>query len=174
METAATDDRQEQGAKTTVVALDESEQSLYSLSWALQTISFRESDKLLLLHAKSLPISGPACGFPGYELSSEVIISMERAQERKINAVMSKAMELCKRKQVNVEKYVVFGDPRYVICEEVEKLQADLLVVGSHGYGAVKRALLGSIKQSIKSRCTEMKELRRTKTVSKIPMEMES
>ncbi|KAI5066028.1 hypothetical protein GOP47_0018652 [Adiantum capillus-veneris] len=145
MEAAATEDRHEQEGKTTVVALDESEQSLYALSWALQTINFRESDKLLLLHAKSSPISSAALAGPGYVLSSEMIISMERAQEREINAFMSKAMELCKEKQVNSEKYVVPGDARDVICEVVEKLHANVLVVGSHGYGAVKRVLLGSV-----------------------------
>ena len=34
---------------------------------------------------------------------------------------------------------VVEGDPRNVLCEAVEKHHASLLVVGSHGYGAIKR-----------------------------------
>lgn len=33
----------------------------------------------------------------------------------------------------------VEGDPRNVLCETVEKYHADVLVVGSHGYGAIKR-----------------------------------
>jgi nucleotide-binding universal stress UspA family protein len=31
------------------------------------------------------------------------------------------------------------GDPRNVLCEAIEKHQASILVVGSHGYGAVQR-----------------------------------
>lgn len=31
------------------------------------------------------------------------------------------------------------GDARNVLCEAVEKHHADMLVVGSHGYGAIKR-----------------------------------
>lgn len=31
------------------------------------------------------------------------------------------------------------GDPRNVLCEAVEKHHASILVVGSHGYGAIKR-----------------------------------
>ena len=34
---------------------------------------------------------------------------------------------------------VVEGDARNVLCEAVEKHYASILVVGSHGYGAIKR-----------------------------------
>ncbi|KAJ3125080.1 hypothetical protein HK100_010989 [Physocladia obscura] len=37
------------------------------------------------------------------------------------------------------------GDPRDKICDAVEALNADVLVVGTRGYGAVKRAMLGSV-----------------------------
>ncbi|ONK61601.1 uncharacterized protein A4U43_C08F31660 [Asparagus officinalis] len=60
--------------------------------------------------------------------------------------VIEKARELCVANQVNdVINEAVEGDPRNVLCEAVEKYQADVLVVGSHGYGAIKRAVLGSV-----------------------------
>lgn len=34
---------------------------------------------------------------------------------------------------------VVEGDARNVMCEAVEKHHASILVVGSHGYGAIRR-----------------------------------
>jgi hypothetical protein len=40
-------------------------------------------------------------------------------------------------KDVMVE--VVEGDGRNVLCEAVERHHASILVVGSHGYGAIKR-----------------------------------
>ena len=39
---------------------------------------------------------------------------------------------------------VVEGDARNVMCEAVEKHHASILVVGSHGYGAIKRYSLSS------------------------------
>ncbi|MCO5612417.1 hypothetical protein L7F22_066684 [Adiantum nelumboides] len=69
---------------------------------------------------------------------SEVIINMERAQEQKINTFMSKAMDLCKEKEVNAEKYVLFEDASNVICKIVEKLHASVLMLGNHGYGAIR------------------------------------
>ena len=43
------------------------------------------------------------------------------------------------RFQVQGVVEVIDGEPRYVLCNAVEKHHADLLVVGSHGYGAIKR-----------------------------------
>lgn len=40
---------------------------------------------------------------------------------------------------MKVETKVEKGDPRDVICETVENLRADMLVLGSHGYGVIKR-----------------------------------
>ncbi|KAK1287101.1 hypothetical protein QJS10_CPB19g01421 [Acorus calamus] len=40
---------------------------------------------------------------------------------------------------------IVEGDPRNVLCDAVERHHADILVVGSHGYGKLKRAILGSV-----------------------------
>lgn len=39
----------------------------------------------------------------------------------------------------NVITEVMEGDARHVLCEAVEKHGANLLVVGCHGYAAIKR-----------------------------------
>lgn len=41
--------------------------------------------------------------------------------------------------QMNVERFVGKGEAKAVICNAVEKLRADTLVMGSHGYGFMKR-----------------------------------
>eukprot|EP01018_Ginkgo_biloba_P017547 Gb_37410 [translate_table: standard] len=46
-----------------------------------------------------------------------------------------KLLEQC----VPAQMKLLLGDAKDVICETVEKLQADLLITGSHGYGAIKR-----------------------------------
>lgn len=43
------------------------------------------------------------------------------------------------------------GSPRMVILDEAESWNADLIVVGSHGYRAWERFLLGSVSQSVVS-----------------------
>ena len=44
---------------------------------------------------------------------------------------------------------VIEGSPKSVILEEADAFGADLIVVGSHGYGAVERFLLGSVSQAV-------------------------
>lgn len=40
---------------------------------------------------------------------------------------------------MHVKTKVVVGDPKEVICDVTEKLQADLLVMGCRDFGAIKR-----------------------------------
>lgn len=42
-------------------------------------------------------------------------------------------------KQVKVKAQVVIGDSKEKICEVVEELHADLLVMGSRAFGPIKR-----------------------------------
>jgi nucleotide-binding universal stress UspA family protein len=50
---------------------------------------------------------------------------------------------------VAVTSKVLEGSPEDVILEEAERWHADLVVVGSHGYGPVERRLLGSVSQAV-------------------------
>ena len=44
---------------------------------------------------------------------------------------------------------LVEGPPVRTLLDEAARLEVDLIVVGSHGYGAVARALLGSVSGGI-------------------------
>ena len=61
------------------------------------------------------------------------------------------AVNLLKNKTSNlfISTAVVEGSPKQAILQEAEKFGADLIVVGSHGRGAARRFLLGSVSQSI-------------------------
>lgn len=54
-------------------------------------------------------------------------------------------------KTVSLDGAVIPGSPRVVILDEAEEWGADLIVVGSHGYRAWERFLLGSVSQSVVS-----------------------
>lgn len=51
--------------------------------------------------------------------------------------------------QVRAESISMNGDPREMICEAAEKMQVDLLVVGSRGLGTFNRLYLLVISRYI-------------------------
>ncbi|XP_072959120.1 universal stress protein A-like protein [Typha angustifolia] len=135
-----------------VVAVDESEESMYALSWCLKNVAAaaaaedRCKDTIVLLHARRPRVVYPAMDGTGYMFSSDMVASMERYGGELSTAVIEKAKQLCADfPDVKVETMVESGDPRDVICEAVGKMEANMLVMGSHGYGAIKRAFLGSV-----------------------------
>lgn len=52
---------------------------------------------------------------------------------------------------IKVTGNILPGAPRSIILEETERWKADLVVVGSHGYGVWHRFLLGSVSQAVVS-----------------------
>ena len=50
---------------------------------------------------------------------------------------------------VKITTEVLSGSPKQVILDEAEAFGADLIVVGSHGHGALERFLLGSVSQAV-------------------------
>jgi nucleotide-binding universal stress UspA family protein len=50
---------------------------------------------------------------------------------------------------LDITTEVVNGSPQRVLVEKAQKWEADLIVVGSHGYGFWSRALLGSVSNSV-------------------------
>ncbi|PIN04580.1 hypothetical protein CDL12_22889 [Handroanthus impetiginosus] len=130
-----------------VVGVDDSEHGFYALEWTLQHFFSPSPEnspfKLVVVHAKPSPVSAVGLVGPG---SVEVIPIVDKDLKRIAAGVIDKAKEICAAKSVkDVVFEVVDGDARNVLCEAVEKHHASVLVVGSHGYGAIKRAVLGSV-----------------------------
>ncbi|KAL2535243.1 Adenine nucleotide alpha hydrolase-like superfamily protein [Forsythia ovata] len=127
-----------------VVAVDESEESMYALSWCLRNLlsqNRKPTTTLILLYIK------PPLDVTGYLFAGDVIATMEKHNSDLTNSVMSRAEAIYKNFEptVKVEKKIGSGDAKNAICLAVEKLGADILVMGCHDYGFFKRALLGSV-----------------------------
>uniref|UniRef100_A0A2P2M1A7 UspA domain-containing protein n=1 Tax=Rhizophora mucronata TaxID=61149 RepID=A0A2P2M1A7_RHIMU len=130
-----------------LVAIDESEHSMYALDWVVRRFFAPFAPnypcKLLIIHAK--PTASSVVTAAGHGVA-EVLPYVDSDLRRTAARVIEKAKTICASKSVNdAITEVVEGDARNVLCEAVEKHHASVLVVGSHGYGAIKRAVLGSV-----------------------------
>lgn len=134
--------------RTVVVAVDESEESMHALSWCLNNLfSHHTKNTLVLLYVKPPPPVHSSFDAAGYIFSNDVVRAVEEYASESVNSVMNRAEAVYRnfKNSIHIERVVGSGDAKDVICGTVEKLEADTLVMGSHGYGFVKRALLGSV-----------------------------
>ena len=65
--------------------------------------------------------------------------AMRRTQAENTRKAVSRALDVCKQKQASATAAVVVGDAKEAICQAVEDMRADLLVLGSRGLGMIKR-----------------------------------
>ena len=88
-----------------------------------------------------------------FAMSAEYIRAIDEEARMQAQKVVSKAEEEIRRRIPEIGSKltttVTSGAPAQVIVDEAEKWGADLIVVGSHGYGFWQRALLGSVSNAV-------------------------
>jgi len=52
-----------------------------------------------------------------------------------------------------IESKILHGDPAEKICEYAETMETDLVLVGTHGKGALATAVLGSVSRKVADNC---------------------
>lgn len=74
-----------------------------------------------------------------------------REQERQVPEVLARAVDQLRDRQpgLAVTTKSFEGSPHEVIVQEAERWKADLVVLGSRGYGPIRRALLGSVAAAV-------------------------
>jgi len=79
---------------------------------------------------------------------------MDQALRKQAQNVVDRAIKNLKprlSKTIALDAQILPGSPQSTILDEAEDWRADLIVVGSHGYRAWERFLLGSVSQSVVS-----------------------
>lgn len=125
-----------------VVGVDGSEFSIAALHFALREAQLRETGVRIVTSA---PDTGTAVG-PDPELTER----MQAAVVAEAAAVSAQALELAgaaNTAAVPVETVVDAGDPAAAILKQAQ--DAQLIVVGSHGKGFLRRLLLGSVSREV-------------------------
>ncbi|KAJ0263852.1 Usp domain-containing protein [Hirschfeldia incana] len=143
--------------KRIMVAIDESDSSFYALQWVIDHFSTllmttegaeAEGGLLTVIHVQPpfhhfapFPAGPGATVYP----PSLMIESVKKTQQETSAALLSRALQMCRAKQIRSETLVFEGEAKEMICQAVEQMHVDLLVVGSRGLGKIRRAFIGSV-----------------------------
>ncbi|KAK6134128.1 hypothetical protein DH2020_032128 [Rehmannia glutinosa] len=133
MESVQEDQEMESGGekKKVMVAIDESDCSHYALEWTLQNLrETLENSKLVIFTAQ-----------PVADYAVELVRSVQENHKRIAEALLDKAKDICSHHGVAADTFTEIGDPKDAICGAVEKLNIQLLVLGSHGRKALQRSM---------------------------------
>ncbi len=77
----------------------------------------------------------------------EINLQLRAEALRRLNAAAAVFKD--NASELLVTPVLLEGHPKDVILEEAERWGADLIVVGSHGYGAIRRLFLGSVSLGV-------------------------
>jgi nucleotide-binding universal stress UspA family protein len=95
---------------------------------------------------------------------------LERGAKAQAEAAIKDAVEEIrsgKAAGLEVAGEIKRGSARNVILDEAEKWDADLIVLGSHGYGGLQRFLLGSVSHAVSTHAHCSVEIVRRKEAGK-------
>ena len=128
--------------KHILVPTDLSEGAEYALAYACDLASKLDAE-LHLVNVIGIPVTGiPELGAA---LTTSVIDSLVAENKKALDTIAE-----AHRKHVRLGKVLLkTGDPRDVINHCAAELGAELIVMGTHGRRGVKRALLGSVAESV-------------------------
>lgn len=129
--------------QTVVVATDFSETAEEALTAALEIV--KGTSRVELVNVVLDPLQQPW-------MVETAGIDFGALQRGWIDAAKRDLQALVKRRHLHpstVGTHIVIGQPDVEIVHFAEEHGADLIVMGTHGYGAVKRFLLGSVADRV-------------------------
>eukprot|EP00294_Goniomonas_avonlea_P014785 CAMPEP_0114557828 /NCGR_PEP_ID=MMETSP0114-20121206/10043_1 /TAXON_ID=31324 /ORGANISM="Goniomonas sp, Strain m" /LENGTH=151 /DNA_ID=CAMNT_0001743151 /DNA_START=32 /DNA_END=487 /DNA_ORIENTATION=+ len=132
-------------ARKVAIALDNSKLAKDVFAWALENV-VRPGDCLLLLHVEPEQEQALTYLLPEEaELEGSSAVEFKRHVEAEFRSVTQPFAKECSERNLPHEVILLQGDPRDALVDACERLEVALLVLGSHGHGTLRRALLGSV-----------------------------
>jgi nucleotide-binding universal stress UspA family protein len=108
------------------------------------------SAEICLLHAAE-----PDPDFVGYGVGPQVVRDQVAHGFREEHSRLQHEAKVLRDAGLTATPLLVQGPAAQAILQEAERLQADLIVVGSHGHGPVHQLLVGGVSEGVlrRARC---------------------
>ena len=133
--------------KKILVPTDASEYSRRALMAAVELAQTMQAE-VVLLHVSFTPQA-----YWGYTISYGITVTQDQLDQNGELALEATLMGI-DTAQVVISKRVESGHPVTVILDQIKKDNIDLVVMGSHGYGAITGSVLGSVSQRVLQRAS--------------------
>jgi nucleotide-binding universal stress UspA family protein len=136
------------------VAVDGSGFGIAAVKYVLKHRSlFGAAPRFTLLHVVPDFAGGTMPDMAGIALPAYSVEEIKAMQQQAFDKAVAPARALFDASGVGVDAVCLNGPPGDEIAAYAKKKKLDLLVMGSHGYGAVKAAVLGSVAQRVAAHC---------------------
>jgi nucleotide-binding universal stress UspA family protein len=128
--------------KTILVPTDFSEPSKAALEYALMLANKLDA-KVHLVHAYELPV----VGFPDGTLTITADMATRIIEAARDS--LAQLVDAYKDRGVELTSAIEQADPRDGVLSAAKKVNADLIVMGTHGRRGLSRALIGSVAEGV-------------------------